>query len=71
MIVSFCPMTNPALPIRDNSPELLPRRLIFGDLKRSVVRISRDGTRIAFRAPFDDALGLWVAPINNIDNGLP
>jgi dipeptidyl aminopeptidase/acylaminoacyl peptidase len=64
-------MRNPALPIRDNSPELLPRRLIFGDLKRSVVRISRDGTRIAFRAPVDGALGLWVAPIDNIDNGRP
>jgi dipeptidyl aminopeptidase/acylaminoacyl peptidase len=55
----------------DESPELLPRRLIFGDLDRSVVRIGRDGTRIAFRAPVDGALGLWVAPINDIDNARP
>jgi dipeptidyl aminopeptidase/acylaminoacyl peptidase len=53
------------------SLELLPRRLIFSDLDRSVVRISRDGARIAFRAPVDGALGLWVAPINDLDNARP
>ena len=40
---------------------LLPRRLIFGDPERSIVRISPDGTRIAFRAPVDGVLNLWVA----------
>jgi dipeptidyl aminopeptidase/acylaminoacyl peptidase len=59
------------LPTGGESPELLPRRLIFGDLDRSVVRISRDGTRIAFRAPVDGALSLWVAPINDLDSGRP
>jgi dipeptidyl aminopeptidase/acylaminoacyl peptidase len=64
-------MRNPPSPTVGESPELLPRRLIFGDLDRSVVRISRDGTRIAFRAPVDGALSLWVAPISDIDNGRP
>jgi dipeptidyl aminopeptidase/acylaminoacyl peptidase len=64
-------MRNPPLPSAGESPELLPRRLIFGDLKRSVVRISQDGTRIAFRAPVDGALGLWVAPINDVDSARP
>jgi dipeptidyl aminopeptidase/acylaminoacyl peptidase len=59
------------LPSGGESPELLPRRLIFADLDRSVVRVSRDGARIAFRAPVDGALGLWVAPINDIDNARP
>jgi dipeptidyl aminopeptidase/acylaminoacyl peptidase len=65
------PTRKPPLSTTDESPELLPRRLIFGDLDRSVVRIGRDGTRIAFRAPVDGALGLWVAPINDIDNARP
>jgi dipeptidyl aminopeptidase/acylaminoacyl peptidase len=62
-------MRDPRLPNVGESPELLPRRLIFGDLERSVVRISRDGTRIAFRAPADGALSLWVAPIKDLDSG--
>lgn len=35
------------------------------------MRISRDGTRIAFRAPVDGALSLWVAPIDDLDKGRP
>jgi dipeptidyl aminopeptidase/acylaminoacyl peptidase len=64
-------MRNPPLSTAGESPELLPRRLIFRDLDRSVVRISQDGTRIAFRAPIDGALSVWVAPISDIDNGRP
>jgi dipeptidyl aminopeptidase/acylaminoacyl peptidase len=64
-------MRIPSLPAVGESPELLPRRLIFRDLDRSVVRISQDGTRIAFRAPVDGALSVWVAPISDIDNGRP
>ena len=37
----------PRLPAEDASLSLLPRRLIFGDPERSIVRISPDGTRIA------------------------
>ena len=48
---------------RDGSQALLPRRLIFGNPDRTVVRISRDGTRLAFLAPIDGVLNLWVAPI--------
>jgi dipeptidyl aminopeptidase/acylaminoacyl peptidase len=55
----------------DESPELLPRRLIFGNLERSVVRMSWDGTRVAFRAPVDGVLNLWVAPIEAIGEARP
>jgi hypothetical protein len=50
---------------------LLRRRLIFADPERSVVRISHDGTRLAFRAPVDGVLNLWVAPIGRIDEARP
>ena len=59
------------MPATHESPALLPRRLLFGNLERSVVRISRDGTRIAFRAPVDGVLNLWVAPIDDIENARP
>jgi hypothetical protein len=48
----------------DENAALLPRRLIFADPDCSVVRISPDGTQIAFRAPVDGVtdrnLGPWV-----------
>jgi dipeptidyl aminopeptidase/acylaminoacyl peptidase len=56
---------------REQNAALLPRRLIFGDPERSIVRISPDGSRIAFRAPVDGVLNLWVAPIDRIGDARP
>jgi Tol biopolymer transport system component len=56
---------------REQNAALLPRRLIFGDPERSIVRISPDGTRIALRAPVDGVLNLWVAPIDRIGDARP
>jgi hypothetical protein len=64
-------MRNPRLPIGGESAELIPRRLIFGNPERQIVRISPDGTRIALLAPVDGVLNLWVAPIEAIDQGRP
>jgi hypothetical protein len=55
--------SDPQARTMDESVPLLPRRLIFGNPERSIVRISRDGTRVAFLAPIDGMLNLWVAPI--------
>jgi len=57
--------------VEEQNIGLLRRRLIFADPERSVVRISRDGTRVAFRAPVDGVLNLWVAPIDRIDEARP
>jgi len=59
------------MPDRQENSGLLPRRLIFADPERSIVRISRDGSRLAFRAPVDGVLNLWVAPIDRIDEARP
>jgi dipeptidyl aminopeptidase/acylaminoacyl peptidase len=59
------------MPGGEENAALLPRRLIFGDPERSIVRISPDGTRIAFRAPVDGVLNLWVAPLDRIDEARP
>jgi dipeptidyl aminopeptidase/acylaminoacyl peptidase len=47
--------------------ELIPRRVLFGDPDRSAARISPDGTRLAFLAPLDGVLNLWVGPIDDIE----
>src|SRR5580700_4848318 len=59
------------MPNQEENTGLLRRRLIFADPERSVVRISPDGTRVAFRAPIDGVLNLWVAPIDRVDEGRP
>ena len=51
--------------------KLLPRRLIFANPERIIVRISHDGTRIAFLAPVDGVLNLWVGPIARIEDACP
>jgi dipeptidyl aminopeptidase/acylaminoacyl peptidase len=55
----------------DKDTWLLPRALIFGNPDRSIVRISWDGTRIAFLAPVDGVLNLWIAPIDRMDKARP
>ena len=55
----------------DQHTELLPRRLIFGNPERTIVRISHDGTRIAFLAPVEGVLNLWVGPIERIEDARP
>jgi len=55
----------------EENAALLSRRLIFGDPERSIVRISPDGIRIAFRAPVDGVLNLWVAPIHRLHEARP
>lgn len=42
--------------VEEENTGLLRRRLLFADSERSIVRISHDGTRIAFRAPVDGVL---------------
>ena len=50
---------------------LIPRHLLFGDPGRLAVRISPDGARIAFLAPVDGVLNLWVGPISDVNAAKP
>jgi dipeptidyl aminopeptidase/acylaminoacyl peptidase len=47
---------------------LIPRRVLFADPAKSVVRISPDGRRIAYLAPLDGVLNLFVASLDDVDN---
>jgi len=42
--------------------ELIPRTVLFGNPERTSPRISPDGTRLAWIAPRDGVLNVWVAP---------
>ena len=42
---------------------LIPRRILFGNPVRTSPRISPDGTRLAYIAPVDGVLNVWVGPI--------
>src|ERR1700680_4283299 len=43
--------------------ELIPREVLFGNPERISPHISPDGTRLAWIAPRDGVLNVWVAPI--------
>jgi dipeptidyl aminopeptidase/acylaminoacyl peptidase len=42
------------------SVELVPRRLLFGNPAKTMGTVSPDGSRIAFLAPVDGVLNVWV-----------
>jgi dipeptidyl aminopeptidase/acylaminoacyl peptidase len=44
--------------------ELLPLKVIFGNPERVQPSISPDGTQLAWIAPHNDVLNVWVAPVN-------
>ena len=50
---------------------LIPRRLLFAGADRSTVRISPDGRRLAFMAPIDGVLNLWVGDVGDLRRARP
>lgn len=50
---------------------LIPRRVLFDNPQRTAPRISHDGRHIAYLAPVNGVLNVWVAPIDNIAEAKP
>ena len=50
---------------------LIPRKALFGNPERTEVRLSHDGARIAYLAPVDGVLNVWVAPVDAIEDARP
>lgn len=46
-----------------DAPTLIPRSVIFGNPERAAPSLSPDGTQVAFLAPLDGVLNVWVAPL--------
>jgi dipeptidyl aminopeptidase/acylaminoacyl peptidase len=50
---------------------LIPRRVLFGNPERTVVRLSHDGKHLSYLAPVNGVQNVWVAPIDNLDAAKP
>lgn len=46
---------------------LIDRRVLFGNPTRARPRLSPDGRALAFLAPLDGVMNLWVAPLDDLD----
>lgn len=57
-----------ALPAQTPPPagDLIPRALIFGNPSRSGAQVSPDGRNVAWLAPVDGVMNIWVAPVGNL-----
>lgn len=51
-------------------PELIPRQALLGNPFRSSAQLSPDGTRIAFLAPREGVINVWVAEIGTPDQAV-
>lgn len=58
-------MTNPSPEpqLEVNLPPLIPREVLFGNPVRAQPRLSPDGERLAYIAPLDGVLNVWVGPV--------
>ncbi|MFO7882899.1 MAG: S9 family peptidase [Kosmotogaceae bacterium] len=50
---------------------IIPRKVLFGNPDKASPSISPDGKHIAFLAPKDGVLNVWIAPIENPDDARP
>jgi dipeptidyl aminopeptidase/acylaminoacyl peptidase len=50
---------------------LIPRKVFFGNPDKDSVQISPDGAHIAYLAPRDGVLNVWVAPRENLSDARP
>ena len=54
-----------------NNVPLIPRKVLFGNPDRAQVRISPDGAHLAWLAPLDGVLNVWVAPRDDLAAARP
>jgi dipeptidyl aminopeptidase/acylaminoacyl peptidase len=52
-------------------PPLIPRRTLFGNPDRTMVRISPDGRYLSYLAPVGGVLNVWVGSIDSLDEARP
>jgi dipeptidyl aminopeptidase/acylaminoacyl peptidase len=51
--------------------DLISRKILFGNPERALLKISPDGQYLAWLAPLDGVLNLWVAPRQRSDEARP
>jgi dipeptidyl aminopeptidase/acylaminoacyl peptidase len=56
-------------PVAKGNPrtDLIPRSVLFGNPERVGVQLSHDGKHLAWLAPKDGVMNVWVAPVGKLD----
>ncbi len=54
-----------------NDVPLIPRREFFGNPEKARARISPDGSQLAFLAPVEGVLNVWVCPADDLEAARP
>jgi dipeptidyl aminopeptidase/acylaminoacyl peptidase len=55
--------------LETSSPALIPREVLFGNPEKAQPRLSPDGERLAYLAPVDGVLNVWVGPVGSAVGG--
>jgi len=58
-------------PTMPSSPALIPRDTLFGNPDKAALRVSPDGKHIAYLAPVNNVLNVWVAPADRPEAARP
>jgi len=69
LLAGGCPASppDPNRPRPEVDKDLIPRRVIFGNPKKSSLRISPDGSRLSFLAPVKGVMNVWVQTVGKDD----
>jgi dipeptidyl aminopeptidase/acylaminoacyl peptidase len=65
------PPPAPATPAGNPRTDLISRAILFGNPERANVQLSPDGKRLAWLAPKDGVLNVYVAPVGKLDQAKP
>lgn len=71
MMMVLCGVTVAAPTLVAQETQLIPREVFFGNPERAGLQLSPDGSQIAFIAPVDGVLNVWVGPADNLDAAKP
>jgi dipeptidyl aminopeptidase/acylaminoacyl peptidase len=63
----------PAMPqaVGNPSTDVISRSVLFGNPERTAAQISPDGKHLAWLAPKEGVLNVWVAPVNDLNAAKP
>ncbi len=64
----FCVSCRSTREISGRAVELIPRQVLFGNPVKTSPQISPDGTRLAYLAPANDVLNVWVKTVGQEDD---
>lgn len=60
------------VPAQNSGPtKLIPRSVLFGNPVKTQGRLSPDGKRLAFIAPVNGVLNVWVGPVDDLSKAKP